>query len=319
MWLQATLILVFMLIAAAIGFAMAWLWLGDTHRKKSQSRSVIESKLHEAAKQNAQLRETLAKAKETLNNASRMIKDERRKTAKVEKELDLANKRYWEQFESAAAPQEKELNVLRQSNALLQKEIRQLKLLSDSTQFQPAPERTLQNNHRPDPIQNTHPAFHSPQGEGEGEINSIQWHLEETSNDDEELALFRSMVEPLDQTDHANEDFNESRIHSNPVSFFNHENHLPDYAESVTTKLTPSLSELPAPHQVNNLKKIKGIGPSIEALLKESGIETLEQLAALNPKQQERLKLIVKQIPGKSFKPEWVKQARILLSTENQY
>ena len=67
------------------------------------------------------------------------------------------------------------------------------------------------------------------------------------------------------------------------------------------------LSEAPA--EVDDLKKVKGIGPKYEGLLNSYGIYKWEQLAAFTPRDVEWLAAQLGSFPDRIDRDEWVQQA----------
>jgi predicted flap endonuclease-1-like 5' DNA nuclease len=70
-------------------------------------------------------------------------------------------------------------------------------------------------------------------------------------------------------------------------------------------ELTPSVG---LKLQVDDLKKIEGIGPKIESVLQEAGIRTYAQLAVTGA---DRLKLILKDAGVRAAPDTWPEQARL--------
>ena len=69
-------------------------------------------------------------------------------------------------------------------------------------------------------------------------------------------------------------------------------------------------------NQDQDLSRIKGIGPEMVDRLHAQGVETLEQIAAM---QMEQLKKLDQQISGngKAVREQWAEQAKQLLTTTN--
>lgn len=63
----------------------------------------------------------------------------------------------------------------------------------------------------------------------------------------------------------------------------------------------------------DDLKRIKGIGPKLEALLHRNGITTLWQLATLTPEQIAALDAQLEEFKGRITRDNWVEQARRLI------
>ena len=59
----------------------------------------------------------------------------------------------------------------------------------------------------------------------------------------------------------------------------------------------------------DDLKRISGVGPKLEALLNEQGITTFAQLAALSDEDVDALQERLSQFPGRIRRDDWVAQA----------
>lgn len=79
------------------------------------------------------------------------------------------------------------------------------------------------------------------------------------------------------------------------------------------TKAKPATSSKPASTSVDDLKQINGIGPGLEKKLKEGGVKTLRDLAALNDKDIARLENEVIRFSGRIKRDKWVEQAKNLV------
>ena len=69
-----------------------------------------------------------------------------------------------------------------------------------------------------------------------------------------------------------------------------------------------------APDHVDDLKKIKGIGPKLEGVLQEKGVQTYEQLAALTAEEQGIVNDSLDSFPGRIYRDEWVPQAQAIMA-----
>jgi len=69
-----------------------------------------------------------------------------------------------------------------------------------------------------------------------------------------------------------------------------------------------------APDHVDDLKKIKGIGPKMEEHLNGFGISSYEQLAALNDDETGRVNDALTSFPGRIYRDEWVPQAQAIMA-----
>ncbi|MDX1364102.1 NrfD/PsrC family molybdoenzyme membrane anchor subunit [Arenibacter latericius] len=68
----------------------------------------------------------------------------------------------------------------------------------------------------------------------------------------------------------------------------------------------------PITQQADDLKKIKGIGPQMEASLNQIGIYTFEQVARMTDKEYDLLDAITELFPGRAQRDDWAGQAKIL-------
>ena len=68
------------------------------------------------------------------------------------------------------------------------------------------------------------------------------------------------------------------------------------------------------PDHVDDLKKIKGIGPKLEGVLNEKGVQTYEQLAVLTDDEQEIVNGALDAFPGRIYRDEWVPQAQAIMA-----
>lgn len=92
----------------------------------------------------------------------------------------------------------------------------------------------------------------------------------------------------------------------------------PDPAQAIETgdEVTPAtvpvglLSE--RPEEVDDLKKIKGVGKVMERVLNEKGIYLFQQLGALKEHEVEWVNGAIDAFPGRIHRDRWVEQARAL-------
>jgi molybdopterin-containing oxidoreductase family membrane subunit len=68
--------------------------------------------------------------------------------------------------------------------------------------------------------------------------------------------------------------------------------------------------------QPDNLKKVKGIGPQMEATLNEIGIYTFAQVARMTESEYNLLDSITGSFPGRAQRDDWAGQAAILLNNK---
>ena len=62
----------------------------------------------------------------------------------------------------------------------------------------------------------------------------------------------------------------------------------------------------------DDLKKVKGIGPQMEATLNEIGIFTFAQVARMTAKEYDLLDSITGSFPGRAQRDDWAGQAKVL-------
>lgn len=62
----------------------------------------------------------------------------------------------------------------------------------------------------------------------------------------------------------------------------------------------------------DDLKQIKGIGPTLEEKLNALGIYTFDQIANFTPEDEEQIAEAAEYFPGRIERDEWVKQAEAL-------
>ncbi len=72
------------------------------------------------------------------------------------------------------------------------------------------------------------------------------------------------------------------------------------------------MSKKPAKAEIDDLKKVNGIGPVFEKLLHKNGIYTFAQLGAFTKKDVEWLSGQIDSFPDRIERKEWVKQAKAL-------
>lgn len=73
----------------------------------------------------------------------------------------------------------------------------------------------------------------------------------------------------------------------------------------------------PATEKPDDLKKIKGVGPQMEATLNQIGIYTFAQVARMTEREYNLLDSITESFPGRAQRDDWAGQARLLSSKEN--
>ena len=80
---------------------------------------------------------------------------------------------------------------------------------------------------------------------------------------------------------------------------------------TATTTPTPTPPPSPAPSAKDDLKQIKGIGPTIEKKLGKAGVHTFAQIAGWSAAEQDKIESLLN-FPGRIDREEWVKQAKTL-------
>ena len=68
--------------------------------------------------------------------------------------------------------------------------------------------------------------------------------------------------------------------------------------------------------QADDLKKVKGIGPQMEATLNQIGIYTFAQVARMTEREYNLLDTITGSFPGRAQRDDWAGQATILLNNK---
>ncbi len=81
----------------------------------------------------------------------------------------------------------------------------------------------------------------------------------------------------------------------------------------------PAPTPPPAPTataEADDLRKIKGVGPKLVAMLAEQGITSFAQIAAWNDADIERVDATLGRFAGRITRDQWVEQAKLLESGE---
>lgn len=85
-----------------------------------------------------------------------------------------------------------------------------------------------------------------------------------------------------------------------------------DYKVGVSDLLSILGTFDPTKEQPDDLKKVKGIGPQMEATLNQIGIFTFAQLARMTEREYELLDSITESFPGRAKRDDWAGQSMIL-------
>jgi predicted flap endonuclease-1-like 5' DNA nuclease len=80
----------------------------------------------------------------------------------------------------------------------------------------------------------------------------------------------------------------------------------------------PAAKQTPTPSAAaDDLRKIKGVGPKLVAILAEQGITSFAQIAAWNDADVERIDAGLGRFAGRITRDQWVEQAKLLSSGED--
>ena len=74
----------------------------------------------------------------------------------------------------------------------------------------------------------------------------------------------------------------------------------------------PAPAPSPSPSGGDDLKRIKGLGPKLVAILAEQGINSFEQIAAWTDADVERIDATLGRFSGRITRDQWVEQAKLL-------
>lgn len=81
---------------------------------------------------------------------------------------------------------------------------------------------------------------------------------------------------------------------------------------SGAAKLPPSILLSQRPQEVDDLKRIKGVGDKMESILNEKGVYQFRQIAAFSEADIEWVNDAIEAFPGRILRDDWVGQARDL-------
>ena len=82
----------------------------------------------------------------------------------------------------------------------------------------------------------------------------------------------------------------------------------------------PTVKPAPAPapsSEADDLRKIKGLGPKLVALLKEQGITSFAQIAEWSDEDVARIDATLGRFAGRIERDQWVAQAKLLVTGES--
>lgn len=92
------------------------------------------------------------------------------------------------------------------------------------------------------------------------------------------------------------------------------ETKLQEKPPQTNTEGQPPTLHLSRPAQVDDLKKIKGVGPALEGLLNDLGIYQFSQLASLTSSEVAWVDEHIESFKGRIYRERWVKQAKKLIT-----
>lgn len=73
----------------------------------------------------------------------------------------------------------------------------------------------------------------------------------------------------------------------------------------------------PVPTAINDIARIKGIGPKLVTLLSELGVTTFAQIAAWSDADIERIDAQLGRFKGRIIRDQWIEQAKLLAAGED--
>ena len=92
----------------------------------------------------------------------------------------------------------------------------------------------------------------------------------------------------------------------------------PEPAPTATPAPAPAPAPSPAPSsEADDLRKIKGLGPKLVALLKEQGITSFAQIAEWSDEDVARSDATLGRFAGRIERDQWVAQAKLLITGES--
>lgn len=82
--------------------------------------------------------------------------------------------------------------------------------------------------------------------------------------------------------------------------------------DAPTPAPAPAPTPSPTPAAADDLKRIKGLGPKLVAILAEQGITSFAQIASWDTKDIERIDATLGRFAGRITRDQWVEQAKLL-------
>lgn len=76
----------------------------------------------------------------------------------------------------------------------------------------------------------------------------------------------------------------------------------------------PTPAPVPGTGEADDLRKIKGVGPKLVALLADQGVTRFEQIAAWTDADVERVDATLGRFSGRITRDQWIEQAKLLAS-----
>lgn len=85
-----------------------------------------------------------------------------------------------------------------------------------------------------------------------------------------------------------------------------------DRAEAQALMARPAALYEAPPKRIDDLKRIRGVGPRLETMLNEMGVYTFEQIASFNDANLAWVDANLTAFRGRPFRDDWIEQAREL-------
>ncbi|MGI9542067.1 MAG: hypothetical protein ACR2MX_02345 [Cyclobacteriaceae bacterium] len=277
-------ILIMLLVAFLLGFAIAWLWRQSainlvgkeiaTHRKRLADTN---QSLEEMRDTNESLQDQLDQKAQSGNVDYRALRAE---LAKV-KQLNLS---------------------LNNQNDELQK---QSNLLQDQ----------LVDIKKDTSASNTHQQLSAALSRLESRNKMLEGNVKDLEERNQWLMDHRSETEEKESVPEKEMD----EIASEDPELEKYTNAFPEVptASEPSSSFTASVGIKEADvSEKDDLKKIHGVGPYIEQKLNAIGIYTYEQISVLDSEQIKKVTEAIEFFPGRIERDDWMSQARSLMSTD---